>query len=102
LEATERIVVKNRYAEIPVGTMIVRGESICTLCDMPPAESLGSQLTKVELEDIIEEYRVWLSSSFWRSFSVNLLLQAEQEKLKKDKQALIAHLTSKGLRYDPT
>ena len=40
--------------------MVIRGEVISTLSTNPPEEVLAKTLTKVKLEEIIEEYTVWI------------------------------------------
>ncbi|KAA6390417.1 MAG: hypothetical protein EZS28_014055 [Streblomastix strix] len=80
--AVERLIVKNKYAEIPLGLLFIRGETISTISQLPPgAEALGN-LQKAALEDIILDYK------------------EEQERARRDEFSLREHLADKGLTYE--
>lgn len=56
--AMERIIVKDKYADIPVGLIVLRGDAISTVSSKQSDEEIGKVLHKVPLEEIIEEYHV--------------------------------------------
>ncbi|KAH7820803.1 putative U6 snRNA-associated Sm-like protein LSm1 [Monocercomonoides exilis] len=80
--AVERIMVDDKYADIELGTLILRGETISTLCQMPLTDPIAKKCKKVELVDIIEQYT------------------EEQEKIKKAEIALRDHLAERGLLFE--
>ena len=50
--------MKDKYAVIPVGLIILRGEAISTISPKPQEEEFTKNLKKVELDEIIDEYTV--------------------------------------------
>ncbi|KAK2952297.1 hypothetical protein BLNAU_12706 [Blattamonas nauphoetae] len=83
LEAViQRLIVKNKFADIPVGSLFLRGDSICTISYVSSQTDITKKMERVELGDLIEDYT------------------AERTREKQNEIRLAEHLAEKGLIYE--
>ena len=97
--AVERIVVKDKYSDIPVGLILLRGDVISTISSRPKDPHIRKGLQQVPLEEIIQEYTVFFCFLI-NQFILILFIKDEREKERKHQAALRAHLAEKHLLYE--